>query len=581
MPISKSTCSFLKWPNLAGSATTHIALAAGLALVSFAVYGQQPPNIGNILHEIEPAKVPVTPAPALPEIENLPSKQRATDSLKSGTPITIKHFQISGNQAISTPVLLNLVQSSEGKTLSFAQIEEIAARLTRFYRDQGYFVARVYVPQQDVTSGVVQLKVVEGRYGEFLLKNTSLVNDSTAQSLLDDIKHRDMISFNTIERAMLIMNDTPGVQVSRAEVMPGKQVGTSDFAIDTIARSAQNGYVVLDNYGSAYTGKERLSFNYDWNSPTHRGDRLSFSGKLTNHANLRNGQISYNALLAPNGTRGELSYSQVNYELGDIYEPLDALGHARTLTATVTTPFKRTQEQTLEGSLAFYGKDLSDEIRSLQTSIPKRLYAVTAGLSTRTEHPIFGSNGVTQANANLTIGQLDFRDSISEALDKAGSNTQGSFYKIQAEVNRLTQLPRGFNFSAAAKIQVALNNKSLDSSERMSISGYDAVTAYPSGELSGDHAALMHLELTHPISALASLTGSSWNAGPFVNYGWVKLLHSTSPTDSRELSDVGLVLNVRTSNAFLKAQLAHRTSGAPTSESFPTNKLLLQAGWMF
>ena len=104
---------------------------------------------------------------------------------------------------------------------------------------------------------------------------------------------------------MLIIDDTPGVKAIQADVMPGEKVGTSDFAIAADATAPYNGYVMLDNYGSVYTGKDRLSSNADWNSPGGRGDQLSLGGLATQDSGLLNGRLAYSALAATNGTHAE------------------------------------------------------------------------------------------------------------------------------------------------------------------------------------------------------------------------------------------------------------------------------------
>jgi hypothetical protein len=60
------------------------------------------------------------------------------------------------------------------------------------------------------------IRVVEGNDGRFIL-DKSLVRDDIVQGLLDDIKDCDIVSLDTLERAMLIINDTPGVTVTRAD----------------------------------------------------------------------------------------------------------------------------------------------------------------------------------------------------------------------------------------------------------------------------------------------------------------------------------------------------------------------------
>jgi hemolysin activation/secretion protein len=162
-------------------------------------------------------------------------------ALPSGPKVNVKQIEVMGNRVIDVATLAALVADGAGKTLSLPELEALAQRITKHYRAKGYFVARAYIPAQEISSGTVRIRVVEGNYGQFHLKNKSLVRNDIVQGMLDDVKGTDIVALDTLERAMLIINDTPGVRVTRADVMPGTKVGTSDFAVDPEATAAYNG----------------------------------------------------------------------------------------------------------------------------------------------------------------------------------------------------------------------------------------------------------------------------------------------------------------------------------------------------
>lgn len=557
-----------------------LAVAVSLALAATAAAAQTVPNIGDALHQVQPPEVPAPRAPAVPQIGGAQQPiEPPMTALPGGPKVEVKAIEVIGNRVIGTASLAALVADGAGKALTLAELEELAQRITKHYRASGYFVARAYIPAQDVTTGTVKIRVVEGNYGRFHLKNKSLVRDEIVQGMLDDIKDRDIVSLDTLERAMLIINDTPGVQVTRADVMPGEKVGTSDFAVDTVATAARNGYVMLDNYGSVYTGKNRLSFNYDSNSPTGSGDRLSVSGLTTSGASLLNGRLGYSTSLAPNGLRGEVALSQTNYQLGSTYAALDAVGTAKSLDATLTYPVRRIRAQTVEASFALGYKDLLDEIRSAGTRTPKTLSSASAGLTVRDERTLLGFDGLTQANVTLTFGSLDIKDSAAKALDAAGPQTNGQYGKLALNLSRTSLLPHGLTLNTAIKAQTAFNSKNLDGSERMSVSGSGAVMAYPSGELIGDKAVFVHAELSRPLPAQGDLQ-SGWAL--FANYGEASSWQAGSGRAQRHIADAGIGLNASYHGLLLRAHLAHRMDPAsPVSEPESRNKLLLQAGWAF
>ena len=76
------------------------------------------------------------------------------------------------------------MQRLAGRELSLADLDQAAARVTKFYRQSGYPVARAYVPAQEIKDGVVEIAVLEGRFGKLDLHNNSRLSDSLARDTL-------------------------------------------------------------------------------------------------------------------------------------------------------------------------------------------------------------------------------------------------------------------------------------------------------------------------------------------------------------------------------------------------------------
>ncbi|NHZ81880.1 hypothetical protein F2P44_21760 [Massilia sp. CCM 8695] len=228
---------------------------------------------------------------------------------------------------------------------------------------------------------------------------------------------------------------------------------------------------------------------------------------------MLNGQLGYSMLAASDGTRAELAFSRTTYELGDVYQALDATGTASGAELSLNKPLKRTRKDSIDAGLSLAYKDLKDEIGSVGTAVGKRLASLTASVARRSEGMLLGVNGQSQCSASLTIGKLDFKDALAEALDAAGDATQGSYAKLNLAALRTSALPAHFTLSTGIKAQAALGNQKLDGVERMSVALGSAVAAYPTGELSGDHAVLLRAELARALPAQVS-------ASVFADYGW-------------------------------------------------------------
>ncbi|MGJ0301696.1 POTRA domain-containing protein, partial [Aliarcobacter cryaerophilus] len=265
-------------------------------LSSVALLGSSPivPNSSTIERQIQSPKDIPTAKKEIVEIEGSKEQKVLKDNGSNQT-ILIKNFNVQGNTKISNDDILNSLKEFENKELNFNQIQEIATKISKLYKDRGYFVARAYLPAQNIqqNQNILNISILEGNYGEFNINNNSLVRNSVVQDIFDNTKFDKVINTKVIERAMLLINDRAGVKISKAQLSPGTKVGSSDFNIETVSEPRVDGYVVSDNYGSRYTGEYRLQALVNINSLATLGDKLSVSGLISNGADLKNGKIAY------------------------------------------------------------------------------------------------------------------------------------------------------------------------------------------------------------------------------------------------------------------------------------------------
>jgi len=190
-----------------------------LSLITTSLLFAAPPTSGDIEKQVQvPKEVEKGMNNIIP---NLPTGEiKPVMSDMGGKSVEIKGFTFSGALHVKPEVLQTLVSSYAGKSYTLGELEKIASLITKKYREEGYFVARAYIPKQSMSEGILEIAIIEGNYGEFKLKNSSLVNNERVQGMLDDVKDANIVSVNTLERAMLIINDTPGAKVTAADVMP-------------------------------------------------------------------------------------------------------------------------------------------------------------------------------------------------------------------------------------------------------------------------------------------------------------------------------------------------------------------------
>lgn len=555
-------------------------ITLSLATTSLLLAATPVPTISDVVREITPPKEIAPKTEPLVEIGGAEKYAPAMVDDKSGKSVLVKAFKISGANHIEESKLQELIASYTTKELTFAQLQEAASIITKAYREAGYFVARAYIPVQSMKEGIVEIAIIEGNYGEFKLNNTSLVNDDILQGMLDDVKDKNIISTDTLERAMLIINDTPGAKVTQVDVMPGKVIGSSDFAIKTEATPRYDGYIVGDNYGSRYTGDNRLMAGLNLNSLAGLGDKLSLMGMVSNGADLKYGRVAYSAPLMSNGLRGEVSYSNTHYALTDSYTYLDAYGTAESVEGSLTYPLIRTRHETLNLTISLASKDLVDHQNGTVVS-DKDATVFTLGANQSKEHKFLGMDGKTNSALTLTSGNLKFNDDTSKATDAAGADTQGRYNKISGYVGGTVAFAPATSLSVNLLFQKALGNKNLDGSEDFILGGSNGVKVYPTSELSAEDGLMLNTEL---FQALPTMNSVTQKVGVFHDIGKVRMADSSKVTtfESHTLQDIGVGYYASYQSFFAKAQLARIIGGTHvTSESDYRTKFLVQAGWSF
>lgn len=521
------------------------------------------PDAGTLLDTVRPpAVLPSHDASALPEAPGRPVP-KFDDKVK----IAVSAIRITGAHAFKETELQVLVGDAVGKELTLAELNEIAQRVTRQYRQAGYLVARAYLPAQDIKGGVVEIAIVEGRLGKLSVENASPLADAKVVAHLSDIKEGQAIDGSVLERTLLLLNDLPGVEV-KSSLKPGASVGSTDLDIQLARRTPYAGSVELDNYGNRYTGDLRLGTSFSAGNLAGLSDTLFLRAIASERMEF--GRVAWQVPVGDAGTQVGAGYAAMHYLLGKDFASLNAHGIATVGSLYALHPFLRSRVANINGQLNYEQKRFDDQVDSTATSSLKTVDAITFGLSGDRVDGLAGG-GLSNGSLAYVMGQLKL-DAASLALDDAGHRSAGSYGKLTARFSRLQVLGAGFNLYAS--VQVQESSKNLDSSEKMSLGGAQAVRAYPQGEIAADDAVLASLELRYGFA-------NNWQASVFYDAGEGHLNHSPIAADTnnvRNIAGAGIGLNYNLpGNLSLQATVAWRDGPQPISDVDCSPRAWLQA----
>ena len=546
----------------------------GLSILSsVALLGATPIiNSGNIEKQIQaPRDIPTLKKDDI-KIEGIENGSlKSSDSSKT---VFIKDFTFAGNSAISNEELKQNLKAYVGKELSFNQIQEVLALVTKVYRDKGYFVARAYLGKQDLVKNdnLLFISIIEGKYGKIKLNNNSLVNDNSLQAILDNAKSNGIINVKDIERVLLLINDRNGVEVSNSVVEAGKEVGSSNLNIDTTSTKRVDGYIVADNYGSRYTGYNRVQGLININSPFNIGDKISISGLVSNGADLKNGKIAYELPLNSYGLKSDFAYTRTNYNLVEEYKSLDAKGNSSIYEAGLSYPLIRSTNENLYLKGKYYHKDMNDYMSGNKYE-DKSINSFVTTLEYDKNYSIGTLPARVFANLNLTTGHLSSKNS---------NPNNGNYNKVDTYISNDIYFNEIFSLKTNLTAQKVLGNKNLDGSEDLSLGGPNAVKLYPYSEQSAENGYIASFEL---FSKLPNIASYNHKIGLFYDMGNVYQEKNLDTTFQRKtLQDIGLGYYSSFDDFFLRTQIAWGLNSKPISSEYTNHKnskFLVQAGWVF
>jgi hemolysin activation/secretion protein len=533
--------------------------AIGAASWASLAIAQIVPDAGTTLRQLEPPTLTLPRKPP-PGIEVAPPARPALQPAPA-LKFVLKAFRISGASVFPEAELQALIREHIGREVGIAELGDAIGRITGFYSERGYPLATAYLPAQDIASGVVEILVLEGRYGSIHLLNRAHVGDSVVARYVEGLQGQ-VVEGATLERKILLLQQLPGSVPGRAILSPGEAVGETDLRIELEPGRRLGGAVELDNYGSYFTGATRLSGQFDAYSPLRLGDWFSLRA-TKGFPGLEYAHAAYELPLGGDGFRLGAAYSNLDYRLGKSFSALDASGDAQTASLYASYPLIRSRRHNLYAKLTAERKELQDRVNATSTVADRNSTSATLALS----GDYFDSLGLGGASAyflNYAGGTLRIETPAIKAIDDATVRTNGSFQRWNAGYARLQGLTERVSLYVSFLAQKA--GKNLDSSEKMFLGGIGGVRAYPQGEAPGDSGYVASAELRYAFN-FATLPGT-WQASGFLDSGEVKFNEEpfAPALNRRRLSGAGLGLEWSHPGAFsVRLSVATRIGSAPAT----------------
>jgi hemolysin activation/secretion protein len=337
-----------------------------------------------------------------------------------------------------------VLQSYLNKPVSLSSLDQMVKDVIVAYREGDRPVVDVLLPEQDITSGVVQLVVIESKLARIRVEGVDADTEEYIRSQMR-VQKDEVIRSNDILRDLSWVNRSPYRKVDMVYA-PGFEFGTTDVILRSYQDRANWFYTGYEDSGTDFLGEDRVIFGFNF------GDAFG-----------PNRSISYQYT-------GDLDFEHIR---------------ANSLVYTHTLPWRHWVTV-----LASYVEIDSDPIPviDLQNSANLQLFGSRVEIfqfSLGYQETIQWNRGVTQFDVRGVWSPGSFNDHNSDFVfqqSRFGSSSE-YFYAI-AGIEHQQRLRE--DWSARFKLQGQTANGNLQPSEQLGAGGYDTVRGFDQRVARGD-----------------------------------------------------------------------------------------------
>ena len=416
---------------------------------------------------------------------------------------TLKNIKISGNTQFPTYALMRLVDFKIGQRVTINDLIMSANDITDYYQSKGYVSTVAYLPPQKVQNGTVEIKILEGKYGNVEINPGRWERSSYLNSkYLEDygIAPGKVLNVNNVRNALTDMNTEEYMKGSIAFSDNEESEEYSDISLDVKDRFPLNFDIRYDNQGRDAIGTQRGVIYLGLHDVTGHGDTLMGTVSAS-HRSFGAGAI-YSLPIAKNDTRLNLGYSYSKMRIGNGYGS-DGIGLKwMNIKGDSNDYFIGISSRLLRGDdYRVYG-DLTLDWRDTETTMFGKLYEnryrsrVIRGSITEVKDDIYGR---WLLSGNIAGGLPIDASDYNKPRDLQSNN----FVKLGGNLARLQVMP--YNQLAILQVNGQYANRHLFAAEAMQIGGMSSVRGYDEGFLIGDYGVNASFEYRFPIPFLKAM----------------------------------------------------------------------------
>ncbi len=398
-------------------------------------------------------------------------------------------------ESINSLVLDDLIQlvkrQRTERGINFYELEDIAGRISGFYRSKGVFLAKAYIPIQTVKDGIVHFDILAGVLSSVTLQGNKKYSESQLIQPFDDYLGRAANS-DEIEEALFLINDLPGLVVQGA-LSAGRRVGETNLDLSVVEEKGWQLTMTADNHGAVFTGDKRLLTLVDLFNPLGIGDSLTLGYlRSWDPVSADVGLFQYRAPVLDERTFAYVSADINEFTVDGNGDPnidlLNIQGKNTSFTIGMDRQFKRLPGFSLGAGFALTQKETEIDADIAIPNAGEKVQGAQLNVSFNSISKRFSL--MNMAMASVQYGE--FQSGLDELL-----NQDEEFYKLAIDWStlKLVDLPfTDYQSYLLGRSKWRYSESGLPAFEQLPLGGADAVRAFTVSDFSADQAVYLGLE---------------------------------------------------------------------------------------
>ncbi|GBL45122.1 hemolysin activation/secretion protein associated with VreARI signalling system [Sulfuriferula multivorans] len=457
---------------------------------------------------------------------------------------SILEYQIVGNTVLSNLAIEQAVYPHLGEKKSVTDVEQARQALEKAYHDAGYLTVLVDIPEQEVKSGLVRLKVTEATVDRLKVSGSRYYSLGWIRQHTPALAEGSVPYFPDVQKQLTDLARTPDRQVVPV-LRAGRAPGTVEVDLQVKDKLPLHGSLEANNRYGANTTPGRLVGTLRYDNLWQRQHSLSLSYQVAPEKPQESNVLSATYVIpgadgqayALYAVRSRSNVAAVSgftsLGMGNFYglrwiTPLRSRGERYNHTLSLGVDYKNSLESVLGGA---------DTANAINTSITYVPYMIQYAGTLRE------GKALTQFDIAANFHLRGSRNNDQDFANKRYLASANYFY-LRGDVQHTQPLGQ---WSVYTKMSGQVASGPLISNEQFSAGGADSVRGYLEAEALGDDGVQGTLELHTPSLFNPATSGlGQVYALAFMDGAWLSVM---SPLPSQQsvflLSSAGLGLRVQ------------------------------------